>query len=114
MKIGGTSLSWIDTLENFQKLLLFVIFVIPLQFIYIFLKSRIRSSNKNSTWVKRENNKYVCSSTNDILKNIRDCSGAKSNLKLAKLYLMLIPVLLIKHRSHNKSGKELDSDIYMH
>ena len=107
-------MSWIDSLDKFQKLLLFVIFVIPLQLIYIFFKSRIPSSNKKSTWVKRDNNKYVCSSTSDILKNIRDCSGVKSNLKLAKLYLMLIPVLLIKNRSHNKPDKELDSDIYIH
>ena len=107
-------MTWINTSALIQKLLLFVIFVIPLQIVYFFLKPNTVSPNQETNWVKKKSKDYVSSSNEDIFSNVTKCSGATNFLDLAKLHLILIPILLTKIRSSKKVKKSLDSDIYMH
>ena len=114
IKIGGRNLSWTDTIYSNFSLLFFGIFVIPLQLFSRLKKSSKDDSKIKTTWVKRSNKNYVKTSGQDILRNIRNCSNKDEFLKLARLYFILIPILLLKSRSQGKSNKSINPDIYMH
>jgi len=112
--IGGRNLSWTNSIHSKISLLLFGIFVIPLQIFCSLIKSGKDDSKPQTTWLKRSNSNYVKTSGQDIFENIRNCSDTGKFLKLARLYILLIPVLLLKYRSKHKSHKSINPDIYMH
>ena len=107
-------MNWTDIIYNKISLLLFTVFVVPLQIFCKLKKSSKNVSNIETTWVKRSNSSYVKTSGRDLLMNLRNCSNTTEFLKLAKMYILIMPVLLLKSRAKSKSSKSINPDIYIH